>query len=83
MLSFSTIGWIHTTYGLPSLLTGTVVILIRKGDQPGYRFWGYFYLFSMLATNVTTLTMYGLNGRSVHEVPCLSNDCSLRHCFSL
>jgi uncharacterized membrane protein len=63
MLSFSTIGWIHTVFGLLSLLNGTAVILLPKSNKLGHRFWGYFYFFCMVATNVTSLAMYQLNGR--------------------
>ena len=63
MLAFSTIGWIHTIFGLLALLTGTIVILLPKRRKLAHRFWGYFYFFSMVATNVTSLTMYQLNGR--------------------
>lgn len=62
-LDFSTIGWVHMIFGLLSLLTGTIVILTRKGNRLSHRFWGYFYLFSMLATNVTSLVIYDLTGR--------------------
>jgi uncharacterized membrane protein len=61
-LDFSTIGWVHAVFGMLSLTTGTIVILSRKGNRLNHRFWGYFYLFSMVATNVTSLVIYDLTG---------------------
>ena len=61
MLDFSTIGWIHMIFGLLALVSGTVVLLARKGTR-GHRFWGYFYFFNMLATNATSLVIYELTG---------------------
>lgn len=62
MYSFSTIGLIHMIFGLLALTAGTIVILTRKGNRLVHRFWGYFYLFSMLATNATSLIIYDLTG---------------------
>lgn len=63
LLDFSTIGWVHLVFGLLSLITGTIVIFTRKGNRVSHRFWGYFYLFSMVSTNVTALIIYELTGR--------------------
>jgi uncharacterized membrane protein len=62
LLDFTTIGWVHIIFGILSLITGTTVILTRKGNRISHRFWGYFYLFSMVATNATSLVIYELTG---------------------
>lgn len=57
----STLGWIHTVFGLVALLAGTVVLLIRKGTR-WHRTLGHIYLTSMLALNATALFIYNLYG---------------------
>lgn len=61
MPSLSQLGWVHMVFGLLSLMTGTIVILSRKGNRR-HRSWGYAYLFSMVATNITALLIYDLTG---------------------
>jgi uncharacterized membrane protein len=58
----STLGWIHTVFGLVALLVGTAVALTRKGTHR-HRTLGYVYLTSMLALNATALLIYDLFGR--------------------
>ena len=62
MLELTTIGWVHTIFGLLAVISGTIVILNRKGSRL-HRAWGYLYLFSMLSTNATALLIYELTGR--------------------
>lgn len=57
----STLGWIHTIFGLVALAAGTAVILIRKGTR-WHRSLGHVYLTNMLALNVTALFIYRLYG---------------------
>jgi uncharacterized membrane protein len=58
----STLGWIHTIFGIVALLAGTAVILLRKGTR-WHRTLGHVYLTNMLALNVTALFIYKLYGR--------------------
>lgn len=58
----STLGWIHTLFGLVALAAGTAVILIRKGGR-WHRTLGHVYLTNMVALNVTALFIYRLYGR--------------------
>ncbi len=58
----STLGWIHTIFGIVALLAGTAVILTRKGTR-WHRTLGHVYLSNMLALNVTALFIYKLYGR--------------------
>lgn len=57
----STLGWIHTIFGLVALVAGTAVILIRKGTR-WHRTLGHVYLTNMIALNVTALSLYELYG---------------------
>lgn len=57
----STLGWIHTTFGVVALLAGTVVVLLRKGTR-WHRTLGHVYLTSMISLNVTALFIYRLFG---------------------
>jgi uncharacterized membrane protein len=57
----STLGWIHTIFGLVALVAGTTVILIRKGTR-WHRTLGHVYLTNMIALNVTALSLYELYG---------------------
>jgi uncharacterized membrane protein len=57
----STLGIIHTTFGLVALLAGAVVLLLRKGGR-WHRTLGHVYLTSMIALNVSALFIYRLFG---------------------
>ena len=57
----STLGWIHTIFGLAALLAGTAVVLIRKGTR-WHRTLGHVYLTSMVSLNATGLFIYNLYG---------------------
>jgi uncharacterized membrane protein len=57
----STLGWIHTIFGLTALLAGTAVVLIRKGTR-WHRTLGHVYLTSMVSLNATGLFIYNLYG---------------------
>ena len=57
----STLGWIHTIFGLVALVAGTAVLLIRKGTR-WHRTLGHVYLTNMIALNVTALSIYKLYG---------------------
>lgn len=57
----STLGWIHTVFGIVALLSGTTVVLIRKGTR-WHRTFGHVYLTSMLSLNATSLFIYNLFG---------------------
>lgn len=58
----STLGWIHTIFGLVALAAGTAVIMTRKGTRR-HRTLGYIYLTNMIALNGTSLFIYNLYGR--------------------
>jgi len=58
----STLGWIHTIFGLAALAAGTAVIFTRKGTH-WHRMVGRVYLGNMLALNITALFIYRLYGR--------------------
>ncbi len=57
----STLGWIHTIFGIVALLAGTAVVLLRKGTR-WHRTLGHVYLTSMVALNVSALFIYRLYG---------------------
>ena len=57
----STLGWIHTVFGTVAFLSGTIVVLIRKGTR-WHRTFGHVYLTSMLSLNATSLFIYDLFG---------------------
>lgn len=57
----STLGWIHTIFGLVALAAGTAVLLMRKGTR-WHRTLGHVYLTNMLALNISALFIYRLYG---------------------
>lgn len=57
----STLGWIHTVFGVIALLAGAAVVLLRKGTR-WHRTLGHVYLTSMIALNTTSLFIYNLFG---------------------
>lgn len=57
----STLGWIHTVFGMAALLAGTAVVLLRKGTR-WHRTLGHVYLMSMISLNMTSLFIYNLFG---------------------
>lgn len=57
----STLGWVHTIFGLVALLAGTAVVLMRKGTR-WHRTLGHVYLTSMVALNTLGFFIYGLFG---------------------
>ena len=58
----STLGLIHVVFGLLALLTGTLVLFIRKGTRY-HRTLGHWYFGSMLGLNITALLIYRLTGK--------------------
>ena len=58
----STLGLIHVVFGLLALLTGTLVLFIRKGTRY-HRTLGHWYFACMLGLNVTALLIYRLTGK--------------------
>jgi len=57
----STLGWVHTIFGLVALFAGGIVIFNRKGTR-WHRTFGHFYLTNMIALNATAFFIYGLFG---------------------
>ena len=57
----STLGLIHTIFGLVALAAGTAVLFIRKGGR-WHRTLGHIYLTNMLALNISALFIYRLFG---------------------
>lgn len=57
----STLGWIHTIFGIVALLAGTAVIFLKKGGR-WHRTLGHVYLTNMIALNVSGLFIYRLFG---------------------
>ena len=57
----STLGWIHTIFGIVALLAGTAVLFIKKGGR-WHRTFGHIYLTHMLALNISALFIYRLYG---------------------
>lgn len=57
----STLGWIHTIFGVIALAAGTAVLFVRKGTR-WHRTLGHIYLTNMLALNATALFIYNLYG---------------------
>lgn len=57
----STLGWIHTIFGIVALMAGTAVIFLNKGDR-WHRTLGHVYLTNMIALNVSALFIYRLYG---------------------
>ncbi len=51
----------HTLCGLTALVSGLVVIFLRKGHQQ-HRIWGFVYLASMLTLCITSFTIYEFFG---------------------
>ena len=58
----STLGIIHTIFGLIALAAGSTVVLLPKGSR-WHRTLGHVYLTNMIALNVTALFIYRLFGR--------------------
>jgi uncharacterized membrane protein len=57
----TTLGLVHLVFGITAVLTGTIVIFMRKGTRL-HRTIGHFYFTSMLGTNITALFIYRLTG---------------------
>lgn len=57
----STLGWIHTIFGLVALAAGTAIIFVQKGNR-WHRTLGHVYLTNMLALNISALFIYRLYG---------------------
>lgn len=57
----STLGLIHTIFGVLALLAGTAVIFLRKGTR-WHRTLGHIYFTNMLALNISALFIYRLFG---------------------
>ena len=57
----STLGWIHVLFGILALITGTAVLLAKKGTRY-HRIVGRIYVFAMVALNVSGLFIFDLFG---------------------
>ena len=57
----STLGMVHMTFGSAALALGLAVVTLRKGTRL-HRTVGHLYFSSMLALNVTALSLYRLFG---------------------
>lgn len=57
----STLGWIHTIFGMVALVAGGVVLYLPKGTR-WHRTLGHVYLTNMLALNISALFIYRLYG---------------------
>ena len=53
------LGTIHTTFGMTSIVFGMGVVMLRKGTRI-HRTLGHLYFSSMIALNVTALSIYKL-----------------------
>jgi uncharacterized membrane protein len=60
-LYLSTTGSIHLIAACIALITGTVVLIIRKGDKT-HKIWGYFYTVAMVVMLITAFMIYRLFG---------------------
>ncbi|WP_340202610.1 DUF2306 domain-containing protein [Ascidiimonas sp. W6] len=58
-LHFSTTGLIHLTTAVIALLAGTMVLILKKGDQK-HKIWGYIYVGSMTVMLITSFMIYRL-----------------------
>ena len=56
------LGFVHTLFGLASLLLGLMVVLMTKGTAAHRRI-GQYYAMNMLMLNATALAIYDLTGR--------------------
>lgn len=54
-------GLLHVLLSLLALITGTAVLIMRKGTQAHKR-WGYVYFIAMFGLNFTALMIYNLFG---------------------
>ena len=61
MTHLSPLGTVHLIFALTAVLTGTIVVFMRKGTR-AHRSIGYVYFTSMLGTNITALFIYRLTG---------------------
>ena len=61
---FSTIGYIHLTFAIISMITGLVVVFKPKGTIVHKRI-GYLYVINMLLLNITSFFISNFNGFSI------------------
>ncbi|MCX2742982.1 DUF2306 domain-containing protein [Mangrovivirga sp. M17] len=61
MGSFSNLGWIHLTFAVLALITGTLILILKKATTIHKRI-GYVYVFSMVGVNLTSFFIYRLFG---------------------
>lgn len=65
---FSTTGLVHLASAVIALVTGTVVLFIRKGNKT-HKIWGYAYVVSMAIMLITSFMIYRLfNGFGLFHV---------------
>lgn len=57
MENISIIGWIHTIACVFAMLAGAVALFAVKGSVD-HKKWGHWYVYTMLATNVSALMIY-------------------------
>jgi uncharacterized membrane protein len=74
----STMGSVHMVTALAAILFGLAVVILPKG-RAAHRLAGLFYVFAMLATNLSALLIYRLTGRFnlFHAFALLSLVCIL------
>jgi len=72
------LGWMHLYAALAAVGTGMAVIFVGKGT-PLHRIAGLAYVFSMLALNVTALSLYNMTGHfgPFHALALVSLVCTL------
>ena len=62
---YSTTGWIHLTTSIIALITGTMILAMKKGTATHIKV-GYIYVISMLIVVVTAFMIYRLfDGRGI------------------
>ncbi|QCK14236.1 DUF2306 domain-containing protein [Mangrovivirga cuniculi] len=57
--SFSNLGQVHLFFALLALITGTLILIMKKATSNHKRI-GYLYVFSMIGVNLTAFFIYRL-----------------------
>ena len=58
----TTLGAVHLIFSLLAVLTGAVVLMIRKGTR-WHRTWGHAYVWTMVGVVATSFSLYNMTGR--------------------
>lgn len=61
MTHLTTRGWFHLAFAAFGIVAGAIQLLRRKGDRL-HRALGYAYVYGMIISNATALTMYRFTG---------------------